>query len=209
VSETAAQTPSEPISAKRRQILTGAREVFTELGFERASVDLIASRAGVSKATVYHHYADKKSLFVACVATDTDGMRAELRLCLESPAGELDEVLQLVGEKVMAVLLSPPVVALHRHVIAEAARFPDLARTIFDRGPRLIHDAVASHLARWDRSGALRIEDPQTAAIHFLGLCQGDLLARARLGLIEYPVDDEVREAVRRGVRTFLRAHRP
>ena len=49
-------------SAKRRQILDGARQVFSELGYERASVDQIAARAGVSKATVYNHFQDKKAI---------------------------------------------------------------------------------------------------------------------------------------------------
>ena len=38
------------------QILSGARAVFAELGYERGSVDEAAARAGVSKATVYNHF---------------------------------------------------------------------------------------------------------------------------------------------------------
>jgi AcrR family transcriptional regulator len=204
----AAHSEGDAIPAKRQQILGGAREVFAELGYERASVDLIATRAGVSKATVYHHYADKKALFVACVSEDTDRMQAELRACLGEPTGGVESALQVIGEKVMGVLLAPKVVALHRHVIAEAGRFPDLGRAIFDRGPSVIHDAVASYLERWDRKGALRIADPRAAAVQFLGLCQGDLLARARLHLLPYPVDAAVRETVRRAVETFVRAYR-
>ena len=37
----------DAVAAKRGQILTGARRVFGELGYERATVDLIAARAGV------------------------------------------------------------------------------------------------------------------------------------------------------------------
>lgn len=194
--------------AKRQQIVAGARQVFTELGFERASVDLIAARAGVSKATIYNHYDDKKALFVACVAQDAEHLSAVLRECLGEPAGDVRQALQVVGEKTMRVFLSPPIVALYRHIIAEAGRFPDLGRIIFDRGPNVIHGAIASHLERWDRSGALRIDDARTAAVQFLALCQGDLVSRARLAVLEYPVDDEVRETVKRAVRTFVRAYR-
>ena len=165
------------IPAKRQQIVAGARQVFTELGFERASVDLIASRAGVSKATIYNHYDDKKALFVACIAQDAEDLRAVLRDCLGEPAGDVEQALQLVGEKTMRVFLSPPIVALYRQIIAEAGRFPDLGRIIFDRGSNVIHGAIASHLERWDRSGALRIEDARAAAVQFLALCQGDLVS--------------------------------
>lgn len=200
-------TTAVVIPAKRQQIVAGARQVFTELGFERASVDLIASRAGVSKATIYNHYDDKKALFVACIAQDAEDLRAGLRGCLGEPAGDVQEGLQLIGEKTMRVFLSPPIVALYRHIIAEAGRFPDLGRMIFDRGPSVIHRAIASYLERWDRTGALRIDDSQAAAVQFLALCQGDLLSRARLAVLEYPVDDEVRATVKRAVRTFVRAY--
>jgi AcrR family transcriptional regulator len=208
VSESASISP-ESVPAKRRQILAGARQVFSELGFERASVDLIASRAGVSKATVYNHYEDKKALFVACAMQESEEMRAELRACLAEAAGDVEQVLQFIGEKVMKVFLSPGFICLHRHIIAEVARFPEIGREIFERGPTVTHEAIASYLERCDRSGALRIDDTRAAAVQFLALCQGDLLARARLGILTYPVDEQVRETVSRAVRTFVRAFRP
>src|SRR5919109_5285205 len=128
----AAGTATESSSAKRRQILAGARRVFSELGFERASVDLIASRAGVSKATVYNHFEDKKALFVACVVEGADEMRARLHACLGEPAADVEQALQAIGEKVMGLFLSPAIVGLYRHTIAEAARFPDVGQTIFE-----------------------------------------------------------------------------
>lgn len=201
-------TPPEAIPAKRRQILAGARQVFTELGFERASVDLIAARAGVSKATVYNHFADKEALFVASVTQEADAMSAGLRACLSRPHGDLEDALQAIGESLMRVYLSPAVLALYRTVV-EALRFPGVGRTMFERGPRVIHDAVAAHLALWAERGALRLEDAGAAAIQFVALCQGDLVARARLGVLEPPVERQVRETVRRAVRTFVRAHRP
>ena len=45
------------------QVLDGARDVFLRDGFEGASVDDIARRAGVSKATLYSYFPDKRLLF--------------------------------------------------------------------------------------------------------------------------------------------------
>jgi TetR/AcrR family transcriptional regulator, mexJK operon transcriptional repressor len=208
MSQTGATPSVETLPAKRRQILAGARQVFGELGFERASVDLIAARAGVSKATVYNHYEDKKALFVAAVTQEADDMRAGLGACVGAPDGDVEQALQVVGEKVMALFLSPAVVGLYRHAIA-AAHLPDVGQTIFERGPRVIHAAIASYLERWHRAGALRIDDPLSAAVQFVALCQGDLATRSRLGILTYPADAEARETVRRAVRTFVRAYRP
>jgi TetR/AcrR family transcriptional repressor of mexJK operon len=202
-------TASSSASPKRSQILAGARRVFNELGFERASVDLIASRAGVSKATVYNHFTDKKALFVACFVEEADAMRAELRACMREPAGDVDSTLQLVGEKVLRVLLSPAVACLYRNTMAEAARFPDVGQMIFEHGPAVIYEAVGASLERWDRAGALRIDDPRSAAVQFVTLCQGDLVVRARLGILGTPTREEIRGTVERAVRTFVRAYSP
>ncbi|WP_291737881.1 TetR/AcrR family transcriptional regulator, partial [Leisingera sp. F5] len=49
------------------QVLAGAREVFLADGFEGASVDNIAKAAGVSKATLYSYFPDKRVLFMEVV----------------------------------------------------------------------------------------------------------------------------------------------
>ena len=49
-------------SAKREQILEGAATAFLEQGYEKTSMDQIARIAGVSKNTIYNHFADKNYL---------------------------------------------------------------------------------------------------------------------------------------------------
>jgi AcrR family transcriptional regulator len=195
------------VPEKRRQILAGAREVFREQGYERASVDVIAARAGVSKATVYNHFADKKALFVATVVEATDELRENLAACVKLPAGGIEQALQGMGEKILELWLAPEVCALYRQAIAESARLPEIGRMVFDQGTLPLEESVAAHLARWHEAGALQIDDPRTAAVTFIALCQGDLVTRMRLGVLEYPADAQIRETVRRGVRTFVRAY--
>lgn len=196
-----------PPPAKRLQILSGARRVFAEYGFERASVDVIAATAGVSKATIYNHYADKTALFVACITQDADELQVGLRACVETPAGDLEPSLRALGEKMMHQFLAPGVVALYRQIIAEVARLPEMGQTLYERGLKVFHEATASYLERWARTGALRLDDARAAAVEFIALCQGDLVSRARLGILRYPIDEEVRVTVARGVSTFVRAY--
>jgi AcrR family transcriptional regulator len=56
-----------PASARRAQLLGVARDVFAERGFELATVDEIAQRAGISKPIVYGHFASKDGLYTAVV----------------------------------------------------------------------------------------------------------------------------------------------
>src|SRR4029077_15894854 len=50
-------------SAKRRQIMEGAREVFLAQGFDAATMGEIARKAGVSKGTLYVYFDSKERLF--------------------------------------------------------------------------------------------------------------------------------------------------
>jgi AcrR family transcriptional regulator len=195
--------------AKRGQILAGARQVFSEFGLERASIDVIAARAGVSKPTIYNHFPGKDALFVACATEEAEEMRAGLSASMTKQAGGVEQVLQCIGEKAMSIYLSPSVVKLYRHIIAEAPQFPDLGQTVFDRGFAVMRDAIAARLDRYRADGTLRIDDTRLAAVEFLSLCQGDLVARARLAILEVRYRKRMREVVRHAVRTFVRAYRP
>src|SRR3546814_19026960 len=74
-----AATPARPASpgrpkdlAKGAAILDAAKRMFTEHGFDRTSMDQIASGAGVSKLTVYSHFGAKEPLFAAAVKSHCD-----------------------------------------------------------------------------------------------------------------------------------------
>ena len=49
----------------RRHILFVAKDVFLEAGYERASMDTVAARAGTSKRSLYAHFESKDKLFLA------------------------------------------------------------------------------------------------------------------------------------------------
>jgi TetR/AcrR family transcriptional repressor of mexJK operon len=196
-------------SPKRRQILAGAREVFAEMGFERASVDQVASRAGVSKATVYNHFQDKKTLFVACFSEEADELRDALRckLLRSEPDGEIAPALQAVGEHLVSLFLAPAIVALYRNTAAEIDRFPELGALLFERGPAAMHAAMAEYLRRWHDLGALNLPDVHAAGVQFFLLCKGDLAVRSQFGVLPDPLEPAIVATVQRAVHVFLAAY--
>jgi len=52
---------------RRLPIFEAAMAVFSEKGFEKATVDEIAERAGIAKGTIYYNYGSKKELFLSLV----------------------------------------------------------------------------------------------------------------------------------------------
>lgn len=194
---------------KRRKILDGARQVFLEVGFERASVEAIAARAGVAKATIYNHFTDKAALFVASFSEHPDDLRARFLAELEEPdgEGEVSEALRRFAERIVTATIDPTFISLYRQTCAESERFPEVGRTLFERGPAVVYERLAAYLGRWVERGALRITDLPNAAIELLFLCHGSLFVRAQLGVLDDPDGVEVRDTVRRGVAVFMRAY--
>jgi AcrR family transcriptional regulator len=56
-----------PRAERERQTLAAALSVFTARGFEAASMDEIAMRAGVTKPMLYRHFDSKEGLYLACI----------------------------------------------------------------------------------------------------------------------------------------------
>lgn len=111
---------------KGERVLDAAVEVFLANGFDQTSMDAIAARAGVSKTTVYAHYADKLALFRAVVersgrslALQMDETRLRAR---QDPQERLMELVLIVLEATTA----PEFLAFLRVMISESARNPDL-----------------------------------------------------------------------------------
>jgi AcrR family transcriptional regulator len=71
-------TFKERVKQEREQeILHAARDVFSQRGFEKASIDEIAERVGIGKGTVYLHFASKEELLVALMRHACDQLTAD------------------------------------------------------------------------------------------------------------------------------------
>ncbi len=192
-------------SAKREAILDAAGEVFLEQGYAAASMDNVAARAGVSKATIYAHFTSKDDLFRAMVRR-----RCEQGEVFAPPSRPADAraTLTALGRRLMDLLLSPEGLAMYRVVMAESARQPDLARAFYESGPAAGKEQIAAIIADLARRGEMAVADPWVAADLFVGMLRTDLFMRALLGLPQ-PEGRSLDGHVATAVETLMRAHTP
>src|ERR1051325_3149132 len=71
-----------PRSARRKQLLAAAQQVFVAQGYHAAAMDDIAERAGVSKPVLYQHFPGKLELYLALLDTHCDALVDRLRRAL-------------------------------------------------------------------------------------------------------------------------------
>ncbi|MBK9081673.1 MAG: TetR/AcrR family transcriptional regulator [Rhizobiales bacterium] len=199
----APQAPAAPTdeSAKRRQILDGARAVFMARGFDGASMNDVAREAGVSKGTLYVYFASKEALFEALIRQDKQ-TQAE-RLCDFDPALPLEAALFRFGEAVMTAMARPASIAQIRTVIGVTSKFPQIGRAFYEAGPEYGAARLAAYLDGQTAAGRLVIADTRAAATLFLDLCKSGLFARLVFGVVETVAADEIAANVGRAVEVF------
>lgn len=193
---------------KRRAILAAATGIFLDVGYGTATMDEIAARAGVSKQTIYHHFGSKEMLFAAIVEERCEQFLAPIA-AFDLEQDDFPGTLRALAADFMERVLSPSSLALHRLVVAEAARFPELGRLSYECGPQRIVKDLARFLETQAQRGTLAVPDPELSAEQFYGillgfrqlhaiLCNDDQISRA--GLAAH---------VEQAVRIFLDGHRP
>lgn len=184
---------------KFSQVVEGARQVFLADGFEGASVDDIARVAGVSKATLYSYFPDKRLLFMEVAETECDRM-AENALDLIDLTRPPRQVLAAAATQIVSLLLSDFAQRIFRICVAESDRFPELGRSFYASGPEMGRKRMSEYLRQATERGELQIDDIPMAAEQFSELCKVKLWTRAVFGIqtefSQAEMDDVVVHAV-------------
>src|SRR5215813_12619251 len=173
---------NEVPAGKAESILAAAKRTFLAAGFGAVSMDTIAREAGVSKATVYAHFAGKEELFGAVIGRECG------RYFERFSAGELNPKnvrasLTVLGRRFLELVLSSDAIALHRIILGEVTRFPELGEIFWRAGPERQRVQIEAFLKSAIASGTLALADTRLAAEQFVSLVRGEIQLRHLLRL--------------------------
>jgi TetR/AcrR family transcriptional repressor of mexJK operon len=152
----------------RARLVQTAMEVFIAEGYH-ASVDRIATLAGVAKQTLYNHFPRKADLFAEVIRQAT----VELLVALGDDGEDLRERLTRFGVRYREKLLSPAGLGLYRTLVAATPRFPELAAAFYETGPQRTAERLRAVLEEAMRRGELRAENPEFATRMLLSMLVG------------------------------------
>jgi AcrR family transcriptional regulator len=146
------------------EVLDAALDIFARHGFAAARMDDIAKAAGLSKAAIYLYFPSKEDVFKALVEARIVVLRTAIATVAEGMKGDpvsgLRHVMRLWGAANSDVRMA----AIPRIILAESARFPDLAefyhRTVISRTQRVLVELIEAGIA----IGQLRNIEPISAA---------------------------------------------
>ena len=185
------------------QVLAGARDIFMSDGFEGASVDDIARAAGVSKATLYSYFPDKRLLFMEVAKTECI-RQAETAVETIDMSRPVAEVLTQAAWQMVNFFTSDFGQRVFRLCVAESDRFPELGREFHESGPGLVQTKLIHFFKTGIERGDLVIDDLTLAADQFSELCKADLFPRLVFSMEKSFDDVQKLRIVTGAVDTFL-----
>ena len=184
------------------RILDVATRLFLGDGFGATSIEAVAKHAGISKRTFYHRFRGKEELFEAVVRRLIERWMPPFDAALLD-APSLPAALRRSAEYMLEVALTAEGLALHRMVIAEAQRFPGLARILHELGAAAGVERIARHLDERIARRELRPIDSRFAAEQFILMAVTGPRRRA-LGLGRQLDSTELRAWIDNTVALFL-----
>jgi AcrR family transcriptional regulator len=193
-------------TAKCRQILDGARDVFLNVGFDAASMNEIARAAGVSKGTLYVYFSSKEALFENLIR-DERRKQAERVFSFDDDTPDVCSVLRKLGTSFLDSMTQPSSIAHTRTVIAVASKFPQIGRAFYEAGPSYGIERLTQFLRKNADLGRLEIDDAAFAATLFMELCLSRYFKRMLFCVAGRPTQTEIAAHIEGAVNVFLRAY--
>ena len=196
---------------RREAILLAAKDVFCEQGYELATMDDIAERAGTTKRTVYAHFENKEALFAAMVQHSAV-LSLEFLGDLDHRGSNYRAELERFANRFCELATFRHAVMFQRLMIAESKRHPELASVVSASIQGKAAAMLARYLRELDRRGKLKVADPKLAAEQLLGITTGPIRLATLFGLIPPVRDPDPSEPnrthskqIRQAVQVFLR----
>jgi len=191
--------------AKNEAILEAAFDILADRGLS-APMSAIARRAGVSKQTIYNHYGAKTDLIRALANRRAKAITAPLQ---SQPDNRPEATLAAYARALLEVVSAPRNYSLMKLTIQSAGELPELAREVYEAGPRASHHRLATFLKAEHDAGRLAIDDPLEAAEMFSSMTIGHKQIRLLMGLPTELDDASLDRISKDVVYRFMRAYAP
>ncbi len=165
----------------------------------------IAGKLGGSKGTLWAYFPSKEDLFAAVLDDLTVSFRNSLEDALR-PGRDCRTTLSDFAERFLQKIVDPYILGMHRLIVGEGGRFPEIGRIFYERGPRQVVERLADYICQRMDAGDLRADDPQQAARNLIQLTQTAQSLRL-WGVVDTPTPELLHTHATNAVDVFMRAY--
>lgn len=193
-----ARTVNESLRTERRkQLLKSAELVFSQQGYKHATIDQIAQAAGVSHATVFLYFSNKKELFRAVILENLEKARGLYHeMLLQSKGDTTARLRAFVSAQIRIALRTSSYFRLVQHIIGQPEVFPEFTAELHRFADELI-GLIALIVEEGQRDGVLDQGDARAIARSYFAYLNG-------LGMCVHDQDEETaRQMTANGLKIF------
>jgi AcrR family transcriptional regulator len=158
-------------------VVAAAKTVFFEEGYQLASMELIAERAGTTKRTLYDYFGSKDALFAAVITLASSNFVESLPRPEALPS-DPGVGLRAFANHVSGIVSTPESIRFLRTVIAEGERHPEFGRVVHDTGVIGAERILARYIDGRIEAGCLRPHDSRLSSRMLVDLATNSALRR-------------------------------
>jgi AcrR family transcriptional regulator len=178
-------THTAPTDSKEA-VLDAAQRLINLYGYSGFSMRDLAQESGLAKATLYHHFEDKREIFLQVLERDLNLVRDRIAAAAATP-DDLPTCLRSVARTVIELSSERGLFLLStlRQVAGMEREFCALMRCYRDE----LHRPIVERLAKAVQDGTIRPIDPELAATSYFGILQ--TFAGRHLFLQDIEINDQ------------------
>ncbi|KAF0116024.1 MAG: TetR family transcriptional regulator [Rhodobacteraceae bacterium] len=188
---------------RERAILDAALKVFAAQGFTGATMNAVATEAGVTKPTLYSYFPSKDDLFHAMMLAKRDLMLD----VFDHPSGSMVADLLGFAWAYADTVMRQDMLSLARLIIGEVSRFPEIGRAYQASGPDHLLHGIMQYLETRRDAGRLAFDDAELAAQDLWGLILSAPRTQALYMPDALPDRAMLDRYITNGLRVFLKAY--
>jgi len=164
-----------------QHIVDTAARLFIRQGYAATSIEQIAAAAGSGKQTIYRRFVAKDALFIEVINRQGQRLTEMAKAAHATGASPLD-ALRGIARSMLDFMLDPEKIGLHRVLIAEASRFPDIVGAVLENCTRPFEDLLRAALREAQDAGQIRFDDVEQTQMQMTGLVAGGPLQKTLIG---------------------------
>ncbi len=116
------------------------------MGFDKANLETVAARAGVTKPTVYSHFGSKVGLLQAVAQYQAQHKALTQFAPNLQSTGNVRRDLIGFSKSFLSNMLQPDAIRMHRFAIVEAMNHPELVAPLLSAGPQKLTETLQRYL---------------------------------------------------------------
>lgn len=183
----------------RRKILDCARELYVEFGLRKTSMDDVAKRAGIGRATLYRRYSDKDQLFQAVIFREVKQDLSRIEKRIRGIENHLDGLMEAFT---MAVLSIHNNSLLRRLLVTEPEQILPFLTSNFEKIMVFSTQFLGAQITVAQNQGHIKMMDANITAEMILRLVQSSMLSPG--GLIDAANEESIRQFADGWIRPLL-----